>query len=93
MTLLANTSIKQSDFVLFFSNIQPCYGKLIKPKFADGVKVNCERVITMAGQGAVYIRSKFALTEEDEDDNGEALHVTFDTCPHCNYSSVLLKCH
>ena len=71
MTLLANMSIKQSDFVLFFSNIQPCYGKLIKPKFADGVKVNCERVIKMAGQGAVYIRSKFALTEEDEDEDDE----------------------
>lgn len=25
----------------------------------------------MAGQGAVYIRSKFALTEEDEDEDDE----------------------
>ena len=51
-----------------FFTLQPCYGKIVKPMLAEGVQFHCERVIKMAGQGAVYIRSNFPLTDEDEDD-------------------------
>ncbi|CAB3996281.1 Hypothetical predicted protein [Paramuricea clavata] len=57
---------------------KPCYGKLIKPKLAEGVKFDTERVIKMAGQGAVYVRSLFPITEEDEDDE-KLYNSTFQT--------------
>ncbi|XP_028413816.1 uncharacterized protein LOC114536664 [Dendronephthya gigantea] len=68
--------MKQFPQVINFEFVKPCYGKLIKPKFADGVQLNSERVIKMAGQGAVYVRSKFPLAEEDEDDE-ELQQFTF----------------
>jgi hypothetical protein len=40
---------------------------LIKPKLAEGVQFDTERVVKMAGQGAVYVRSLFPMMEEDED--------------------------
>ena len=51
----------------------------------------------MAGQGAVYIRSKFALTEEDEDEDGElyqsSLHMRYYTIYVCYYNIMELPKH
>ena len=54
--------------LLCSTQLKPCYGKLVKPKLAEGVQFNTERVVKMAGQGAVYVRSLYPLTVEDEDD-------------------------
>ena len=55
---------------MFFST-QPCYGKLITPKLADGITLDAERVTRMAGQGAVYVRSQIPLESEDEGETEE----------------------
>ena len=52
---------------------QPCYGKLITPKLAEGITLDAERVTRMAGQGAVYVRSLVPLESEDEGETEEEL--------------------
>ena len=47
-------------------------------KVAEGVTFDGERVVKMAGQGAVYVRSLCPLEDIDEDVE-ELLHSAFDT--------------
>ena len=51
------------------------------------------RVIKMAGQGAVYIRSKFALTEEDGELYQSLLHMRYYTIYVCYYNIMELPKH
>lgn len=51
----------------------------MKPKLAEGVMFNVERIVKMAGQGAVYVRSLYPFDEEDEDITDQALYqATFE---------------
>ena len=46
----------------------------MKPKLAEGVSFDAERVVKMAGQGAVYVRSLYPLQGEDEGITDEELY-------------------
>ncbi|CAB4029286.1 Hypothetical predicted protein [Paramuricea clavata] len=67
-----------------FPQIQCCgyeymkalYGKLVSPNLAPGVRMNCNMLLKLSGQGAVYIRSNVKLasgSDSDHSDNDDFL--------------------
>ena len=50
-----------------------CYGDLVTPNLASGVKLNGKLLLKMCGQGSVYIRSLINLDEEASESDEELL--------------------
>ena len=55
--------------------LQGLYGKLVSLNLAPGVCMNCNMLLKLSGQGAVYIRSNVKLDSGDSDhsDNDDVL--------------------
>ncbi len=49
------------------------YGKLVSPNLAPGVSMNCNMLLKLSGQGAVYIRSNVKLDSDPSDNDDEDL--------------------
>lgn len=47
-------------------NQEPFYGEMVKPKLAEGVSFDTERVVKMDDHWAVYVRSLYPFEGEDE---------------------------
>ncbi|CAB3976830.1 Hypothetical predicted protein [Paramuricea clavata] len=67
---------KQLSKNVFFEFMKACYGTLVVPKLAEGVRMNGERILKFSGQGSVYIRCLEPLEEEDDEDQ-ELLQPVF----------------
>lgn len=49
-----------------FDYVKCCYGQIIILKLADGVLFNASRVLSLFGQGRIYIRTKDYITRPTE---------------------------
>ncbi|KAJ7353883.1 hypothetical protein OS493_031590 [Desmophyllum pertusum] len=58
---------------ILFDYLKACYGTLVIPKLAKGVRMDGARIIKLSGQGGVYIRCLDPLDEEDKDEEDEQL--------------------
>ncbi|XP_046857794.1 uncharacterized protein LOC124451201 [Xenia sp. Carnegie-2017] len=52
-----------------YEYVKASYGKLVLPNLAPGVTMNCNMLLKLSGQGAVYIRSNEKLSAFSESDN------------------------
>jgi hypothetical protein len=55
--------------------VQGLYGKLVAPNLAPGVSMNCNMLLKLSGQGAVYIRSNVKLDSDPSDNDDEDLFM------------------
>eukprot|EP00112_Aurelia_sp_Birch-Aquarium-sp1_P018322 Seg4355.5 transcript_id=Seg4355.5/GoldUCD/mRNA.D3Y31 product="hypothetical protein" protein_id=Seg4355.5/GoldUCD/D3Y31 len=51
-----------------FEYMKACYGTLVTPKLADGVKMSGDILVRLVGQGCIYVRTLFPVTNEDDDE-------------------------
>ena len=51
-------ALKETDFEF----VKSCYGQIITPKLATGVYFSSSRVLSLAGQGSIYIRPAHDLS-------------------------------
>ena len=60
-------ALKETEFEF----VKSCYGQIIKPKLATGVFFSAARVLSLAGQGGIYIRpeNEIATTQDSDSDS------------------------
>jgi hypothetical protein len=46
--------------------VKSCYGQIVTPKLATGVKFTAARILSLSGQGSIYIRPKEDFPNEDD---------------------------
>ena len=55
-----------------FDFVKSCYGQIVTPKIATGVKFSAARVLSISGQGSIYIRPKQDFPVSNESDESSA---------------------
>ena len=50
-----------------FDFVKSCYGQIVTPKLAAGVKFTAARALSLSGQGSIYIRPKEDIPNENDD--------------------------
>ena len=50
-----------------FDFVKSCYGQIVTPKLAAGVKFTAARALSLSGQGSIYIRPKEDISNENDD--------------------------
>ena len=50
-----------------FDFVKSCYGQIVTPKLAAGVKFTGARALGLSGQGSIYIRLKEDIPDENDD--------------------------
>ena len=50
-----------------FDFVKSCYGQIVTPKLAAGVKFTAARALSLSGQGSIYIRQKEDIPNENDD--------------------------
>ena len=53
-----------------FKFAKACYGAIVSPKVADGITMNAARVISISGQGSIYLRPDKVLHKNSEEVDG-----------------------
>ena len=46
--------------------VKSCYGQIVTPKLTTGVKFTAARILSLSGQGSIYIRPKEDIPNEDD---------------------------
>ena len=46
--------------------VKSCYGQIVTPKLAAGVKFTAARILSLSGQGSIYIRPREDIPNEDD---------------------------
>lgn len=73
--LKRNTESQLPREDIMFEYLKACYGTLVTPKLAKGVRMDGERIIKLSGQGTVYIRCLEPFEEIDRDEDDEELMI------------------
>ena len=61
-----------------FKFAEACYGEIVPPKVADGITMNAARVLSISGQGSIYLRPDKVLHKNSEEVDGDS---DLDRCP------------
>ena len=61
-----------------FKFAKACYGEIVSPKVADRITMNAARVLSISGQGRIYLRPDKVLHETSEEVDGDS---DLDRCP------------
>lgn len=75
LDLKRNTESQLPREDIMFEYLKACYGTLVTPKLAKGVRMDGERIIKLSGQGTVYIRCLEPFEEIDRDEDDEELMI------------------
>lgn len=75
LDLKRNTESQLPREDIMFEYLKVCYGTLVTPKLAKGVRMDGERIIKLSGQGTVYIRCLEPFEEIDRDEDDEELMI------------------
>ena len=67
-----------------FKFAKACYGEIVSSKVADGITMNAARVLSISGQGSIYLRPDKVLHK-----NSEEVDETLDRCSWDTYEDDL----
>lgn len=84
-SVLSMNFMQNSTIMANFIFAKACYGEIVSPKVADGITMNPARVLSISGQGSIYLRHDKVLHKNSGEVDGDS---DLNRCPGTHWRMI-----